>query len=101
MLWTDGGIFESVILVILVGIHCRSSGSHIRRHLVVIRFLGVTCGGDEGGEGNPPRPVLAVDHSCPERRFESVFQSSEKVELDADTRGGSVGKSSFALQGFA
>jgi hypothetical protein len=43
VLWTDGGIFESVILVILVGIHCRSSGSHIRCHLVVIiRFLGVT-----------------------------------------------------------
>jgi hypothetical protein len=53
---------------------------------VIIRFLGVTCGGDEGGEGNPPRPVL--DHSCTERRFDSVSQSSENVELDADTRGG-------------
>jgi hypothetical protein len=39
--WTDGGIFEILIPVILVGIHCCSSGS--RRHLVTIRnysFLG-------------------------------------------------------------
>jgi hypothetical protein len=53
---------------------------------VIIRFFGVTCGGDEGGEGNPPRPV--VDHSCTERRLDPVSQSSEKVELDTDTRGG-------------
>jgi hypothetical protein len=87
-LWTDGGVFEIGIPVILVGIHCRRSSSsiHIRRHLVVvIHFLGVTCGGDEGGEGNPPRPV---DHSCTEWRFESVSQSSENVEPDADMHGG-------------
>jgi hypothetical protein len=86
VLWTDGGVFEIIIPVILVGIHCRCHSSiHIRRHLVVIRFFGVTCGGDEGGEGNPPRQV---DHSCPKRRLESVSKSSENVELNTDTCGG-------------
>ena len=53
---------------------------------VIIHFFGVTCGGDEGGEGNPPRPAVVVDESCTERCLESVSQSSENVKLDADTR---------------
>ena len=54
--------------------------------LLLLFVSWVLPGGDEGGEGNPPRPVL--DHSCTERRLASVSQSSENVELDADTRGG-------------